>query len=59
VGEFRIQLAPGVTASQARDVACNVVRPTLQGTKFDGTNFVIVSDRGFVLADETTTCGTP
>jgi hypothetical protein len=57
VGEFRIWLAPGVPNSQGDDVACNVVRPTLKGTKFEGTNFVIFGNNGRVVADETTPCG--
>jgi hypothetical protein len=57
VGEFQILLAPGTTPSQARDIACQIVRPALRGTKFEGTKFEELRADGWILADETTPCG--
>jgi hypothetical protein len=56
-GEFRIWLAPGVPNTEGRHVACEVVRPTLNGTQFENTNFTIFGNDGLVAADERTSCG--
>jgi hypothetical protein len=57
VGVFTFTAAPGVTQTQARDLACRVVKPALKGTQFENTHFVIYSAYGDWLADETTSCG--
>jgi hypothetical protein len=57
VAIFTFTAAPGVTQTQARDLACSVVKPALKGTQFEKTHFVIYSPYGDLLADETTSCG--
>ena len=57
VGEFVVWLAADVPADGARDVACNVVRPTLKGTEFEGARFQIRDNRGWLVADQNTPCG--
>jgi hypothetical protein len=57
VGDFRVTLALGTTASQARDIACGVVRPALRGSQFDGDRFEVLDTAGQILADDTTPCG--
>jgi hypothetical protein len=37
-------------------MACNVVRPDLQGTQFANSSFELVDQRGYLLADDTTPC---
>ncbi len=57
VGEFRIWLAPGVPNTRAPYLACEVVRPALEGTKFEGTDFTIFGNDGRPAANHKTPCG--
>ncbi|MGD0123327.1 MAG: hypothetical protein ABSC46_12300 [Candidatus Limnocylindrales bacterium] len=50
-----IHVAPGYEGG-ATDMACNVVRPDLQGTQFANSSFELVDQRGYLLADDTTPC---
>jgi hypothetical protein len=57
VGEFRIWLAPGVPNTRAPYLACEVVRPALEGTSFEGTKFTIYGNDGRKAASQETPCG--
>ena len=52
---FSITLAPG-EETQARDIACRIVRPDIASSSTPNANFVIYSARGDWLADDTTPC---
>jgi hypothetical protein len=52
-----IELAPGYENEQdAKDIACNIVRPDIRGTWFSNARFEIIDSNGDILADDTTPC---
>ena len=57
VGDFYVRLAPDVPDSAGPSVACNVVRPTLKGTKFEDERFEVYDWYGYLVADWRTPCG--
>jgi hypothetical protein len=55
-GEFYVWLAPEVPNTKAPDIACEVIRPTLKGTQFENTDFVVYRNDGLAAADQNTPC---
>lgn len=55
-GSFSITVAPGIGSEEGRTIACQVVKPTLKGTQFEGTHFVIFDQTGYQLASDLTAC---
>jgi len=55
-GTYNITVRPGVAAEEARQIACQVVRPTLKGTQFENTHFVIYAWNGYLLASDLSSC---
>jgi hypothetical protein len=53
---FRVKMAPGVSDSEGPDVACQVVKPALRGSQYDGTRFEVVDSSGDVVATDRTPC---
>ena len=50
-----IHVAQGHEA-EAKDMACNVVRPDLAGSQYSSNGFELVDSQGYILADESTPC---
>jgi hypothetical protein len=57
VGEFSVFLAQDVPDSAGAQVACQVVRPTVRGTRFEGDHFAVYNNDGYLVADWRTPCG--
>ena len=57
VGEVSVFLEQDVPDSAGAQVACQVVRPTLRGTKFEGDHFAVYNNDGYLVADWRTPCG--
>jgi hypothetical protein len=55
-GTFRITVANGIGAEEGRAIACQVVKPSLKGTQFENTSFVIYDQAGYQLATDQTPC---
>ena len=55
-GRFTITVAAGITADEARTLACQVVKPHLNGTQYANTQFVILDQSGYQLATDQTPC---
>jgi hypothetical protein len=53
---FEIRLSAAVPDAQGAEIACQVVRPALKGTPFEGAPFRIYGNAGAVVADDSTPC---
>ena len=53
---FDIVAAPGIGPDRGAEIACQVVRPGLKGTKYEHTHFFVFDWVGDVIATDQTPC---